>query len=39
VKLKLIGYCSWAGTQGDRAGALLPGPIGLPFVTVASGVF
>ena len=32
-------YCSWAGTQGTWAGALPPGPIGLPFIPVASGVF
>jgi len=28
-----------AGAQGGRAGALPPGPLGLPFVPVASGLF
>jgi len=27
------------GAQGGRAGTLPPGPIGLPFVPVASGLF
>jgi len=28
-----------AGALGGRAGALPPGPLGLPFILVASGVF
>ena len=32
----MIGACTRAGAQGGRAGALPPGPFGLPFVPVAS---
>jgi len=35
----VIGGNTWAGAQGGRAGALPPGPFGLPFVPVASGLF
>ena len=35
----VIGACNRVGAQGGRAGALPPGPFGLPFVPVASGVF
>jgi len=35
----LIGYSIRAGTLGGRAGALPPGPLGFPFVPVASGLF
>ena len=39
MRRDLIGLCSRAGAQGGRAGALPLGPLGLPFVSVASGVF
>ena len=35
----LIGHQGRAGAQGGRAGALPPGPFGLPFVPVTSGLF
>jgi len=39
AKLNMIGPQAWVGAQGGRAGALPPGPIGFPFVPVASRLF
>jgi len=38
-EVELNWFSGLGAAQGGRAGALPPGPIGLPFVPVASGLF